>query len=347
MKPLAYPPKPRPGDKVAVLSPSRGLPEVFPLPFDLGLARLREVFGLVPVEYPGTRVMVTSPAQRAEELHAAFADPEIKAVISSIGGSDQITVLPFLDAELLRSNPKPFFGYSDATNLLAYLHTLGFVGYHGGAVMTQFGRPGALHQSTEASLRAALLGSGPYELVPGAEYCDIDRDWADPATFAAEPPMSAAGGWIWHHPERVVEGGSWGGNIEILSWLAMADRCIGDPARFTGGVLLLESSEEMPAAAEVYRTLRNFGERGLLRPFGAALIGRAKAWSFDRPLSPQAGEKYRQDQRSAVRRAFAVYAPDTMIVFDVEFGHAEPQVIMPYGGLIRVDGPGRRITVTY
>jgi len=347
MDPLLSPPKPRPGDRVAVVSPSRGLPELFPLPFDLGLARLRERFGLTPVEFPGTRDLSASPARRAEDLHAAFADPEIKAVICSIGGEDQITVLPYLDADLLRAHPKPFFGYSDATNLLAYLHTLGIVGYHGGAVMTQFGRPGAMHPATEESLRAALFTHGPYRLRPGTEYSDMDRDWADPASFLTEPAMSPAEGWSWHQPDRVVEGASWGGSIEILSWMAMADRCIGDPARFSGGVLLLESSEEMPSAQEVYWILRCFGERGLLRPFGAALIGRAKAWSFEQPLTPEAGLAYRREQRDAVLRAFAEYAPDTMVVFDVDLGHTDPQVVVPYGGLVRVDGPGRDITVHY
>jgi muramoyltetrapeptide carboxypeptidase LdcA involved in peptidoglycan recycling len=42
-----------------------------------------------------------------------------------------------------------------------------------------------------------------------------------------------------------------------------------------------------------------------------------------------------------------IYAPDTTIVFDVDFGHTDPQLVIPYGGLVRVDGPARRITVTY
>jgi muramoyltetrapeptide carboxypeptidase LdcA involved in peptidoglycan recycling len=82
-----YPPKPGPGDAVAVVSPSAGLPGRFPLPFELGLLRLRDEFGLVPVEYPTTRVMGAPPANRARDLHAAFAEPSIKAVIASIGGA--------------------------------------------------------------------------------------------------------------------------------------------------------------------------------------------------------------------------------------------------------------------
>src|SRR4051812_44779258 len=124
-----YPAKPRPGDRVAVLSPSAGLPGLFPLPHELGLKRLREDFELRPVEYPTTRTMGATPQARAADIHAAFADPGIKAVISSIGGDDQITVLPHLDRELIAASPKPFFGYSDNTNLLAFLHNAGIVGY--------------------------------------------------------------------------------------------------------------------------------------------------------------------------------------------------------------------------
>jgi hypothetical protein len=131
----AYPPKPSPGDRVAVISPSAGLPGILPLPYELGLERLRTEYGLEPVEYPATRRMGSTPQERADDIHAAFADPDVKAVMASIGGDDQITVLPLLDRELIRANPKPFFGYSDNTNLLAHLWNTGIVGYHGATVM--------------------------------------------------------------------------------------------------------------------------------------------------------------------------------------------------------------------
>ena len=117
----SYPPKPSPGDRVAVISPSAGLPELFPRPYELGLERLREEYGLEPVEYPTTRKMGTTPQERADDIHAAFADPDVKAVFSTIGGDDQITVLPLLDRELLRANPKPFFGMSDNSNGAVHL----------------------------------------------------------------------------------------------------------------------------------------------------------------------------------------------------------------------------------
>lgn len=348
MRPLAYPPKPVRGDRIAVISPASGLPGILPLPYELGLKRLREEFGLEPVEYPTTRKLGSTPEERAADIHAAFADPTIKAVLATIGGDDQITVLPFLDRELIRANPKPFFGSSDNTNLLIFLHNLGIVGYHGACVMTEIGRPHALHPLTAGSLRAALFTSGPYELRPTERYRDTDRDWADPATFDKEPDSQLAEGWIWHRPEHVVEGRAWGGNLEILSWLLMADREIErDPAAYEGRVLFLETSEEMPNGEEVFRILRNMGERGLLARFPALLMARAKAWSFQQPNGPEARRSYTTEQREAVLRALAAYAPQTMAVFDVDFGHTDPQLVIPYGGLVSVDGPARRITVTY
>jgi muramoyltetrapeptide carboxypeptidase LdcA involved in peptidoglycan recycling len=344
---ITYPAKPRPGDRIGVVSLSAGLPAVYPMPYELGLRRMRDDFCLVPVEYPSTRRMAAPAVDRAADLHAAFADPTVTAVVASIGGDDQITVLPYLDADLIRANPKPFFGYSDNTNLLAYLWSLGVVAYHGGSVMCQFGRPGRMHPVTADSIRAALFTSGGYDLPEVDTYGDVDRDWADPATFGSPPPMQACRGWTWHRADRVVEGVSWGGNLEILSWLLMADRCVPAPASCDGAVLLIETSEELPSATEVYRILRGMGERGLLHRFAAILVGRAKAWSFEHPNGPAQKIEYIERQRAAVLRATDEYNATAMVVFDVDFGHTDPQLILPYGGRIRLDGPARRITVTY
>jgi muramoyltetrapeptide carboxypeptidase LdcA involved in peptidoglycan recycling len=347
MPDLIYPAKPRPGDKVAVVSPSAGLPGLFPMPYELGLRRLREDFGLIPVEYPATRRMGAPAADRAADVHAAFADPQVKAVIASIGGDDQITVLPHLDAGLIRANPKPFFGYSDNTNLLAYLRSVGVAGFHGGSVMAELGRPGEMHPMTASSLRAALFTSGEYDLPEADSFRDVDRDWADPATFDEPPSVQACAGWTWHNSDRVVEGPTWGGNLEIVSWLLMANRCVLPAPAYRGAVLLLETSEELPTAVEVYRILRNMGERGLLREFAAVMAGRPKAWSFDHPNTPEQKAEYIARQREAILEAMAAYNPDALIVFDVDFGHTDPQLVIPYGGRVRLDGLARRITVWY
>ncbi|GAA1387577.1 S66 family peptidase [Catellatospora chokoriensis] len=346
MADMIYPPKPRPGDRIAILSPSAGLPAVFPDVYELGLSRLRDEFGLLPVEFPTTRAAAASARERAQDITAAFADPSISAVMASIGGDDQITVLRHLDDGVIRANPKPFFGFSDNTNLLGHLFGLGVVGYHGGAVMTSLARGGATHPVSANSLRAALFTSGWHELTASADFGDEPNDWADAALRAVPPPMSPADGWTWEGPQRVVAGPLWGGCLEILSWLLQAG-LVAPPERFDGHMLVLETSEDMPSAADVYYTLRSMGERGMLGRFAAVLVGRAKAWNFDRRNTAEQKAAYRAEQRAAIRRAVAAYAPDAVLVFDLDIGHTDPQQILPIGGDARVDGVARRISVRY
>jgi muramoyltetrapeptide carboxypeptidase LdcA involved in peptidoglycan recycling len=335
----------KPGDRVAIVSPASGLPELFPAPYELGLRRLRNDFGLDPVEYPTTRKMQSSPEDRAADLHAAWSDPSIRAVIASIGGDDQITVLKHLDPDVFRANPKPFFGYSDNTNLLNFLYSLGLPAFHGGSVMVQFGRGGALHPDTERSLRAALFTGGDFDLTPATGWTDVDHDWNDPANLETEPPLFPGTGWTWSG-SRAVTGKLWGGCLEILDWQLAANRWM-LPTESYGGVLFCETSEEMPTAQHVYWMLRNLGERGLLERFDAVLWGRPKSTSLFQKLTPEESVAYITGQYLAVDRALAEYNPDAVLVKGLDIGHTDPMQVLPYGGQVRIDPAAERITVTY
>ena len=66
-------------------------------------------------------------------------------------------------------------------------------------------------------------------------------------------------------------------------------------------------------------------------------------WSFRQPNGTEARLRYAREQREAVLRTVDIYAPETMVVFGVDFGHTDPQWVLPYGGQVTVDGPARRI----
>src|SRR5215218_1213587 len=106
MTPLVHPPKARPGDRVAVLSPSFAAAGAFPAVHEQALRRLTEVTGLIPVEYPTTRTIGASAQARAADVNAAFADPDIRALLAVLGGEDQITVVPHLDPDSATRDPK-------------------------------------------------------------------------------------------------------------------------------------------------------------------------------------------------------------------------------------------------
>ena len=344
---MIYPPKPSPGDRVAVLSPGAALPEAFPHPFDLGVRRLTEQFGLEVVEYPTTRRQ-GSPAERAADVMAAFADESIAAVLTSIGGNDQIRVLKHLDPAALAANPKPFFGLSDNTNLHNYLWNLGLVSYQGGTVMTMLGRGGAMNPHSEESFRAALFTHGWYDLRPAADFTDMSRDWVDPTVLETEPPMLPGTGWEWHGARHAVEGRLWGGCLEIVDVNLRTARYLApDDAAYDGCVLYLETSEELPSAQYVAEVLMCLGERGLLQRFSALLMGRPLAWRFGTPDDPAFRAAYTRDQHEVVLERMAEYSPDVPVVLDVDLGHTDPHLVMPNGGDVRIDPAARTISVRY
>jgi muramoyltetrapeptide carboxypeptidase LdcA involved in peptidoglycan recycling len=335
------------GDRVAVVSPSFAAPGMFPAVHEVAMRRLREDFGLEPVEYPTTRRLNSSPQDRAADLMSAFADPAVRAVLATIGGDDQLTVLPFLDPTIVAANSKSFVGYSDNTNLLNWLWNLGVVSYHGGSTMVHLGRGGGVHPVSADSLRAALFTRGDLALYPVDVFSEDELDWNDATSLGKPAPTLAAPGWSWHQPDRVVTAPTWGGNLEILHWNLAANRWIRPVDDYAGCVLLLETSEEMPSATAVFRMLRDAGERGLLEQFSAILVGTAKASSLDRRTTPEERERYRADQREAALRALDRYNPSAMVVLNVDIGHTDPQWVLPYGGTITIDGPARQITAHY
>jgi muramoyltetrapeptide carboxypeptidase LdcA involved in peptidoglycan recycling len=343
---LQTPPKPSPGDRVAIVSPSWAGPGAFPAIHELAMRRLRDDFGLEPVEYPTTRMLGASPEARATDVMAAFADTSIRAVMASIGGDDQIRVIPHLDPAVALGDPKPFFGYSDNTNLLNWLWSNGIVAYHGGSTMVHLGRGGEMHPATADSLRRALFTTGPAALQEVGSFSEDEVGWASPDALTRAGPTQPAAGWGWHNADRTVAGPTWGGNLEVLHWIAAAGR-LGPPPGYEGCILMVETSEEMPSATEVYRMLRNLGERGVLGAFAGVVVGRPKAASLESPRTSEERERYRADQQDAILRALGEYNPDAVVIFGLDIGHTDPQLVVPYGGVMRLDGAAGTVTVEY
>ncbi|MFT0519461.1 S66 peptidase family protein [Pseudomonas faucium] len=111
--------------------------------------------------YPGVEqaqgYLAGTDQQRLDDLHAAFADPAVDAILCMRGGYGSMRLLDKLDFELIRRHPKPLIGYSDITALhtAIYRHT-GLLTFHGGMLNADL--LGAKLQPTEASLLAQLTG---------------------------------------------------------------------------------------------------------------------------------------------------------------------------------------------
>ncbi|NMO52746.1 LD-carboxypeptidase [Actinoplanes sp. TBRC 11911] len=344
---LVHPRKARPGDHIAVISPSFAAAGAFPAVHEQAMRRLTEVTGLVPVEYPTTRQVGASPQARAGDINAAFADPRIRAVLAVIGGEDQITVIAHLDAALALADPKPFLGTSDNTNLHQWLWGLGIASFYGGSSQVHLGPGPAVDDIHARSLRAALLTGETLEITEPGESEDTGFDWGDPQALTSYGEREPAGPWDWYGPSRTVTGPAWGGCVEVLEQVLTAGRFRFPPGVLDGGVLLLETSEELLPARNVGWIVRALGERGLLAAVDAVLLARPPVSDFTRRPDAAERARLREEQRDVVVGIVERYNPRAVVCVGVPFGHTRPQWILPHGGRITVDGTTRRIFADY
>lgn len=166
MSDLLKPPAVPEGARVAVIAPASSARAEL---IEQGMAALR-ARGYDPV--PGKYARGKQPpyfsgtiAERLADLHAAFADPEVKAIFTTRGGYGSNYLLEGIDLDLVRANPKPLVSYSDLTAVQTWLFDqTGLPAFHGPLVAGDFSREGGVH---DASLNAALTGglveAGPQE----------------------------------------------------------------------------------------------------------------------------------------------------------------------------------------
>jgi len=130
-----FPSKLMPGDEVRVIAPSRSMGIISNTNKALAIKPLEDLglcvtFGQHVNEHD--HMHSSSTASRITDLHTAFADQNVKAVLAVIGGYNSNQLLDLIDYELIKQNPKIFCGFSDITALgNAIYHKTGLVTYSG------------------------------------------------------------------------------------------------------------------------------------------------------------------------------------------------------------------------
>jgi len=130
------PPRIERGQTLGICAPAG---PVNPVRFQRGLARLGDAFRIeIAPSVTGPRAtgvpsyLSASDEQRAGELSRMIANPDIRAIVLARGGYGLMRILELVDPALLRADPKPIVGFSDATALLSWAHVAaGVRGIHG------------------------------------------------------------------------------------------------------------------------------------------------------------------------------------------------------------------------
>jgi muramoyltetrapeptide carboxypeptidase LdcA involved in peptidoglycan recycling len=344
---LIRPRKARSGDRIAVVSPSFAAAGAFPAVHEQAMRRLTEVTGLVPVEYSTTRTVGATPQARAADINAAFADPAIRGILAVVGGEDQITVIPHLDAGLARRDPKPFLGTSDNTNIHHWLWVNGIASFYGGSSQVHLGPGPGVDDVHARSLRAALISGETLEITDPGESEDVGVDWGDPRALDSFGNREPTEPWSWHGPARAVTGQTWGGCVEVIEQILAAGRFPFGPDVLDASVLMIETSEELTPARNVGWIVRALGERGILRAVAAVLVARPPVSDFTRRPPAEERARLRAEQRDVVVELIGRYNPEAVVCVGIPFGHTRPQWILPHGGAITVDGRVRQVLADY
>jgi muramoyltetrapeptide carboxypeptidase len=328
----------RPGDRIGVTSPSSGVPAKLRPRLEYAVGWLRERgYDVVVGECMDGESHVSAPKhERAAELTAMLADPEIRAVVPPWGGVTAIDILDRLGwDELADADPTWVVGYSDTTTwMLPLTLELGWATLHGTNLMdTPYAPPDGLSHWIDV---AAATGPLTQRAIGRHRTAAFD-DWeSDPQVLTLD--LDATGQWLLLDPSTGavdVTGRLVGGCIDVLG--PLAGTAYGDVAAFgaehadTGLVVYLEACDD--EAFTICRLLHAMRYAGWFDHARAVLVGRTLAPASDT-----------MTQHEAVRDALGDL--DVPVVLDVECGHVAPFMPLVNGAPAHlvVDGERREIT---
>ena len=315
----------RPGDAIGIIAPSWCGPALVPHRVEAGvraLARLGYRTILAPHARGRHGYVSGTPEERAEDIHALFADPQVRAIVAAIGGNHSCQLLPHLDWALIGRNPKIFMGYSDVTVLNVAIYTrTGLTTFNGPALMTDLAEFPEPLPYTVASMQRLLCRSEPAGTVERAhDWTEEFLDWETKADLERPRTLSASPGWTWLKGER-ASGPLVGGCIESLQHLR------GTPywPDMRGAILFLETSEEAPDPSWIDAVLQDYENMGVFNQLQGLLLGRPAGY---------ADRQKEQLRTIALERTHRYAFP---IVADMDFGHTAPQMTLPIGCRAELD----------
>ena len=332
-----------PGDKVAAVSLSWGGPGAIPHRYTAGKQQLQDEFGLVVVEMPHTLSdpdwLHRNPRARADDLLAAFSDPTIHGIFSTIGGDDSIRLLPYLDLELIRSNPKVFMGFSDTTITHLACFKAGLVTFYGPSIMAGFAESGGMFPYMVESVRRTLFSTSPIGgIEPSTTGWTVELlPWSDPANQSRRRKLNPSTGWRFLQGRGLRQGRLIGGCFEVLDWLRGTDVWPGLDD-WQDAILFLETSEDAPSPEMVLYGLRTFAALGILPRLAGLLFARPGG-----QVPPEKFDEYDKVLLQVVAEEAGL--TDLPLVTGMDFGHTDPMFVLPLGIRARIDCDQQRFEI--
>ncbi len=327
------PPRLRKGDTIGILSPSWGGAAAYPHRVERGVQYLGSLgfrVKLAPHAMNSAGYVSDTAENRVADIHAMFRDPEVKAVVATIGGDHSCHLLPLLDFDLIRKNPKILMGYSDVTVLnVAIWARTGLVTFNGPALMVELAEYPKVFGYTERYMLKALCSGEPVgEIEPSGWWTEERLDWGEKEDLTHARTGQASDGWTWLK-EGSAEGLLVGGCLESMQHLR------GTPywPDLDGAILFLETSEERPDPEKVDGILMDYENIGAFAMIRGLLFGRPYGYT------PEERLELHEIILERTRRY------DFPVVADMDFGHTSPMFTLPVGCRAAIDAGRERFEI--
>lgn len=310
-----FPEKLKIGDDVRVVAPSSSLQIVDAAIRQIADNRFKELglritFGSNTGERDGIN---SSPIRsRINDLHDAFKDPSVKAIICAIGGSNSNQLLPYIDWELIQKNPKIFLGYSDISVIQnAILAKTGLVTYSGPAYST-FGQK-LRFDFTADYFRKCLMQTEPFEL-------GVSQYWSDDEWYLGQDNrLLKPNRGIQIVQEGITQGTIVGGNLSSFCLLFGTEYM----PPLENSIVFLEDD-----GIDIYRRFDRLFESLLQQPAAEKIAGIVFGRFEDRSMMGDV-----QISRLIALRPGLDSIP---IIANADFGHTSPLYTIPIGGTASV-----------
>jgi muramoyltetrapeptide carboxypeptidase LdcA involved in peptidoglycan recycling len=292
--------------------------------------RLERDFGLNVITMPnalkGSEFVYNHPELRAKDLMDALKDDDIDAIFCAIGGSDSIRILPYIDYDVIKNNPKIFMGYSDTTVSHFIFNRAGVVSFYGPAIMSEFGEYVKMFDYTKDAVNNILFKDTTHYEIKSSPYWSKDYvAWKEDNMSVQKKLDKEEHGYEVLSGLGKITGELLGGCIDVFPMIN--GTCIW-PNRdeWKDKIMLLETSDEKMSPDYLLLYMRNLGAQGILNNIKGIIVGK-----------PQ-DEKYYEEYKEVYLKVLKEFKCENLpIIYNINIGHAFGTGILPLGIKYEVD----------
>ena len=328
----------KPGDKIAIVSLSWGGlgDKKYIHKYYIAKERLENIFGLEVITMPnalkGSDFIYEHPELRAKDLMDAFQDKSIKGIICAIGGDDTIRLLPFIDYDIIKNNPKIFMGYSDTTVNHFMMHKAGLVSYYGPCIMSEFGEyTKILDYTKDAVMNILFQDSANLSIESSPIWSDDFIEWNEENIHKQMKVKKEEHGYELLQGSGIVEGVLLGGCLDVFPMI-VGTEIWPQLKEWQGKILLLETSEDEPTPDYITWYLRNLGAQGIFDVIQGIIVGKPHH------------EKYYEEYKEVIIKVLKEYhQEDLPVLYNINIGHSDPVGLLPLGTKIQIDYTNKKI----